>query len=132
MLRYVGPMGMGSLSKYRRLIMGIGLVIFLGGAVARWHRNRNLGVAVVDPNPKTGEGQSWEQECLSYACRVLSVPKGECESMCSRAAEAGTPQTLAERMAFACDKYCVAEGAGDPSCRSSCMVREARRSAGSN
>ncbi|MBL4637713.1 MAG: hypothetical protein JKY56_27910 [Kofleriaceae bacterium] len=128
-LIYVGAMAMGSLTRYRRLIMGIGLVIFLGGAVARWHRNRNLGVVATTPAVGAKKGQSWEQECLTYACKVLSVPDGECESMCKQATEAGTPRTLAERMAFACDKYCTAEGAGEANCRSSCLVREAKSSA---
>ncbi len=124
-----GGMGIGSLSKYRRSFMIAGFVIFAGGAVMRWHHKRQV-------EARQGEGtqtgsrspMSWHNDCVSYACRVVGVRGGECMDVCDAAVSSGSPKTRAERMARACKKQCVADETATAECRSSCFVREARKS----
>lgn len=122
-------MGIGSLARYRRYILLLGGLLFLGGAVLRWHSKRQLQ-AVEQLSTPTGATQvAWSDECKSYACRVIGARGPECDAICEEAVVSGDPRVSAERMATSCKKYCVAEEPGDASCPGQCLIREAMRSA---
>jgi hypothetical protein len=124
-------MGIGSLARYRRYILILGGVLFLGGAVLRWHSQRQLGALESSRTDSTGTAAltSWADDCRSYACRVIGLRGPECDATCDEAVVSGRPQVAAERIAHACRKYCVAEEPDDGSCPGQCLIREAMRSA---
>ncbi len=125
-MEYLLAMGIGSLSKYRRYFMIGGFVIFAGGALMRWHHQRQLDSLKGATNPAGPvRAVSWQDDCVSYACRVVGVRGAECRDMCSDATELGSPKIPAERIANACKKQCVADETPTLVCKSECLVREA-------
>ena len=125
---YLGVMGIGSLSKYRRVFMIGGFVIFAGGALLRWHHQRQMDSLQTAPDvsgPKTEV--SWKDDCVTYACRLIGVRGPECRDMCERAVATGSPRVPAERIANACVKQCVADKDATAECRSSCLTSETRK-----
>ncbi len=123
-------MGIGSLARYRRYVLVLGGLLFLGGALMRWHSERQLR-SLQNLSAPTGISEvSWSDECRSFACRIIAADGKECESICDEAVVAGNPGVPAERMANACVNHCVAEQPDDASCPSQCLIREAMRSAG--
>ena len=129
-LGYSKVMGMGSLAKYRKIFMIAGFTIFAFGAIARWHRNRNLGAVEVKSKLVDTPTEAWHNECVTYACRPIGARGPECTALCDRATAEGTPNTQAERITLACKKFCAAENTPTAACASECLVREATRSAG--
>ena len=127
-LGYSHGMGMGSLAKYRKIIMIVGFSIFLLGALGRWHRERQLGSVQQKSTEIESPTESWLRDCVSYACRVLPSRGSECDSTCKQAVSEGPPHAQAERVALACKKYCVSVSTPTPSCAAQCLVQEARRS----
>lgn len=123
---YSPGMGIGSLSKYRRFFMIGGFVIFAGGALLRWHHKRTLESLSAAPAGNQPMVQiSWQDDCVSYACRVIGVRGPECRDVCAQAVENGSPNVQAERIANACKKQCIADETDTALCRSECLVREA-------
>ena len=122
-------MGMGSLAKYRKIFMIFGFSIFLLGALGRWHRERQLGAVEQKSHLVSTPSEAWQEECISYACRVIPASGEVCNSICEQAASEGSPRTQAERMAQACKKYCAAESTPTTACAAECFIRESRRSA---
>lgn len=120
---------MGSLAKYRKIFMIFGFSIFLLGALGRWHRTRQLGAVQQKSHLVETPEEAWTNDCVSYACRVLPARSEECSSICQQAVAEGSPVTKAERIAFACKKYCSNESTATALCASQCLVREAQRSA---
>ena len=122
-------MGMGSLAKYRKIFMIFGFSIFLLGALGRWHRQRNLGAVEQKSHLVATPSESWQQDCITYACRVVPASGEVCNSMCEQAVSKGSPATQAERMALACKKYCASESTPTAACAAECLIRESRLSA---
>lgn len=120
---------MGSLAKYRKIIMIFGFSIFLLGALGRWHHKRQLGSVAQKNTQAESSSESWLRDCVSYACRVLPARSSECDSTCQQATSEGTPKTQAERIALACKKHCAAESTPTPICAAQCFVQESQRSA---
>lgn len=128
-LRYGLAMGIGSLARYRRYILLLGGLLFFGGAIMRWHGKRHVESLEQPGTPVARTEASWAEDCKSYACRVTQVSGAECNAMCQEASASGVPKVSAERIAFACKKYCPAEEPENASCHQQCLIREARRSA---
>jgi hypothetical protein len=128
-LGYSRAMGMGSLAKYRKIFMIFAFSIFALGALGRWHRQRQLGAVEQKSHLVTTPEESWQNDCVSYACRVLPASTDECKAICEQASSEGPPRTQAERMALACKKHCAAESTPTPACATECFVGEAQRSA---
>ena len=127
---YSPCMGIGSLSKYRRIFMIGGFVIFAGGALLRWHHQRTLDSLASAPAESGPAVQiSWQDDCVTYACRVVGVRGPECSDTCAQAVENGSPKVPAERIANACKKQCFADETDTALCRSECLVREAKNTA---
>lgn len=123
-------MGIGSLSKYRRSFMVGGFIMFAGGALLRWHHKRTLeSMRSVPGKAMPTQAMTWQDDCRSYACRVVGVRGEVCDTMCAEAVTQGSPKTLAERMANACRQQCVADTTDTAECRSACLIREARNQA---
>ncbi|MCP4443971.1 MAG: hypothetical protein GY811_01315 [Myxococcales bacterium] len=128
-MSYLGGMGIGSLSKYRRPFMIGGFVIFAAGALLRWHHGRQLDSMQSAPAAERGPAIaiSWHENCVTYACRIAHTRGPECKDMCERAAQGGSPKVQAERIANACNQQCVADEDLTTQCRIECFVSEAAR-----
>lgn len=128
-LGYSLGMGMGSLAKYRKIFMIFGFSIFLLGALGRWHRQRQLGAVEQNSHLVSTPSEAWQEECVTYACRVVPASGEVCASICEQATSKGTPRTKAERIAHACTKYCASESTPTAACAAECFIRESRLSA---
>jgi hypothetical protein len=128
-LGYSSLMGMGSLAKYRKIFMISAFLIFALGAIGRWHSKRQRSAVEQKSHLVNTPSESWQSDCVSYACRVLPARTDECKAICEQAIAKGPPKTLAERMANACKKFCAAESTPTRTCAADCLIREAQLSA---
>ena len=116
-------MSMSSLTRYRRIIMILGFVIFAGGAVFRWHSKRQLrAVRNIAARAQANPAKLWRDECGSYACRDFHLEEADCQRMCDQSTAAGLPGMSPEGIAGACTGKCQHEDSGSQECLAACFV----------
>lgn len=124
-------MGMGSLARYRKWVMITGFVLFAGGAIVRWHSKRQLHAVQRTSPTQPMAPASWQDDCETYACRLLDAPGSACQSVCAEAVESGLPRVPAERIAQSCRKHCLSIE-GDTLCMRECFLDEAAKMSASS